>query len=337
MSQPQSDHPTVVVTGAAGQDGIYLSRLLASQGARVVGTVRPGWTDADPRAGYLADVEVVPLDLLDGAGFAELVRRVRPQQVFNLAGFTSVGASWGEPDLVEQVNAVAVEQMLDAVTQYREDTSIDVTFVQASSAEELGEAPDSPYARSKSRARAAVDAARRDHGLRACSAILHNHESPLRPSRFVTRKITQAAAEISLGRRDRLSLGNLEVVRDWGSAQEYAELLRGLPDRLAAQEYPGDVVISTGVTHSLTGLIDVAFGAVGLSDPMQYVDHDPALLRPADAQDLSPAADRLVATSIRATRVSFADVITHMAQVDLTRLRTGVEHSVDYLQPLIIR
>lgn len=318
---------TVVVTGVAGQDGIYLARLLAREGARVVGTVRPGWTDQDPRATYLAGVEVVPLDLLDGSGFIDLLHRVRPDQIFNLAGFTSVGASWHQPELVEQVNAVAVEQMVQAAARYRDTTSIDVAFVQASSAEELGDASSSPYARSKSRARTAVDRHRREHGLRACSAILHNHESPLRPQRFVTRKITRAAAEISLGLRERLTLGNLGVTRDWGSAEEYAVLLRGL----GTEEKPGDVIISTGVTHTLTDLLETAFHVMGLSDPMQYVDHDPELLRPVDSAKLAAHDDEFSLTSISANRTSFEDVIAHMAQVDLTRLRTGIEHSTHYL------
>lgn len=318
---------TALITGVAGQDGIHLARLLSHEGTRVVGTVLPGSTDAAAMAVYLRDVHVVPHDVRDGAGFAELLERRRPDEVYNLAGFSSVGASWDHPDLVAEVNGTAVERMVEALVAYRGRTSHDVRFFQASSAEELGPAPLSPYARAKAVARGAVASAR-ERGLFACAGILHNHESPLRPPTFVTRKITRAAAEIRLGRAESLSLGNLDVTRDWGAAVDYVAAMR----RMMELEEPRELMIATGVRHRLDDVVRTAFDAAGIADPAPYVVQDPSLRRPADAAslpcDIGPTIEALGGWR---PPTSFAAVIGDMVEVDLRRLRTGVEESPSYL------
>lgn len=320
---------TALVTGVAGQDGIYLARRLLGLGFRVVGTEREAATTEQDLAVYLEGVHVVHHDVRDDQAFRALLERCRPEWVFNLAAFSSVGASWDHPDLVDEVNGASVERMLQAIVDHGARHGQDVRFFQAGSAEELGAAADSPYARAKARAHAATTRAREEHGLFACTAVLHNHESPLRPQRFVTRKITRAAAEIALGKRDTVSLGNLEVSRDWGAAGDYVVAMTGMLDL----EAPVDLVIATGVTHTLRDLVETAFAAAGVTDPWSYVVLDQALVRPADAPSL-------VADTSQARRVlgwepsqTFEQVVAHMVAVDLRRLRTGVEESVDYLVP----
>lgn len=318
---------TALVTGVTGQDGVLLARLLQARRTTVVGTALPGSRDNDRYLGYLDGVTVVEHDVRDTEGLAALLRAHRPDQVYNLASLSSVGASWSQPELVAEVNGHAVERLVDALLGYRSETGREVRLFQASSAEELGEASESPYARAKLLAREAVVAAREDRGLRACAGILYNHESPLRPLGFVTRKITRGAAEIGLGRRDSLPLGNLEVYRDWGSAREY---VRAMTMMVEASE-PRDLPLGTGVAHSLRELVERAFAAAGVTDPFAHVSQDPALLRPADASVL--VADPEPAATVLGWRAetSFEAVIDEMVAVDLRRLRSGVEESPTYL------
>ncbi|WP_309649357.1 GDP-mannose 4,6-dehydratase [Nocardioides sp.] len=318
-----------LVTGVAGQDGVYLARELIARGWQVVGTVRPGDPAVTAMSVYLSGVEVVSHDLCDAAGFGSLVELWRPSRVFNLAGFSSVGASWDQPDLVEEVNGVAVERMLASLVELRDRHGDDVRFFQAGSAEESAPGASSPYAQSKVRARAAVSVAREAFGLHAVTATLHNHESPLRPRRFVTRKITRAAASIALGRASSVTLGNLDVSRDWGAAADYVRAMVAMLEL----DTPRDLVVATGVTHTLHDLLAAAFAAAGLGDPSAYVVQDPALLRPADAPTL--AADISETRRVLGWKpsTSFEDVVAQMVRVDLERLRSGVEESPAYLTP----
>lgn len=320
---------THLVTGVTGQDGVLLSRHLLARGDRVVGTTRPGSDERDHMAPYLQGVEVVEHDLTDTQGFAALLDRHRPDTVVNLAGLTSVGRSWEQPELVMEVNGHAVERLLALLARHRDRGGADVRFLQAGSAEERADAAHSPYARAKAHARAATERAR-DDGLHAAVVTFFNHESPLRPATFVTRKITRTAAAIALGRAERLELGNLDVVRDWGSAREY---VAALPLVLDLPE-PRDLVLGTGVPHALTDLLAVAFDAAGLGDWERHVTSSVAHRRPADSAVLAAAADDLDATEQAIgwrARTTFEEVVTEMVRVDLRRLETGVEEAADYL------
>jgi GDPmannose 4,6-dehydratase len=316
---------SALVTGVAGQDGIYLARRLRDEGVHVVGTVQPGNDDGPRVAAYLADVDVVPMDLADSDGMRDLVADREPDEVYNLAGQSSVARSWERPEETFALNADAVEVLVGALLDLRDRTGRDVRFVQASTAEVV--AGESPYARSKARAEEVVRSAREERGLHACAARLHIHESPLRGPQFVSRKITSAVAEIVLGTRTELSLGNVDVVRDWGFAGEYVAALR----LMASHSDPVDLPIGTGVRHTLGDLVDAAFSAGGIDDPARYVVQDPALMRPADIPELvadpGPAERALGWTA----SVTLEALVGHMVQVDLERLRTGVAESAAYL------
>lgn len=320
---------TSLITGISGQDGIYLARLLLAEGRRVVGTTPPGSTRAARVATYLPGADVVGVDLRDSTGMAALLDRTGADEVYNLAALSSVGRSWHDPGAAAAVNADAVGGLLEAVVEHRDRTGTDVRFLQASSAEVRAAASDSPYARAKAAAEEMVRAARERHGLHAGIAILSNHESPLRPEQFVSRKITRAAAEIALGRRDELSLGNLEVSRDWGFAGDHVAAVR----RMAQLDEPADLPIGTGTARSLADLVALAFAAAGVEDPWSYVGQDPSLVRPVDAAlivaDPEPAAKLL---GWRAG-TTFEQLVTHMVEVDLARLRSGIEDTPAYLDP----
>ncbi len=318
---------TALITGVAGQDGIYLARLLRAEGMRVVGTVRPGSDSSHRMAPYLTEVAVLEHDIRDGDAFREILAAQRPDEVYNLAALTSVGASWKDPDLAAAVNGQAVEGVLTALLSYRDESRSDVRFFQASSAESFASASSSPYALAKSLAHEVTGEYRATFGLRASCGILHNHESPLRGRQFVTRKITYAAAEIACGVRESVSLGNLDIRRDWGAAREY---VTAMPLMLRREE-PADFVIGTGVAHSLEDLLVAAFDAAGLADPWQYVERDPSLMRPVDAETLVADTGHTVAVLGWHATSRFEEVVAEMTRVDLQRVRCGVAESAAYL------
>ncbi len=312
---------TAVITGVTGQDGVHLARLLRSEGVRVIGTHRPGSGAALAMAPYLQGVTTVPLDLRDQRGFADLVNDLRPDEVYNLASFSSVGRSWHDPEVALQLNAEAPAAMVEALASLP-----DTRFLQAGSAEVTGGAAGSPYAQGKARARDAVVRAR-GRGFFCVDAALHVHESPLRRPQFVVRKITRAAAEIALGRSERLALGSLDVRRDWGAAADHVRAMRLM---LRADE-PADHVVATGVVRSLREVVDLAFEAAGVRDPWDRIDVDVKQLRPVDAAELigDPRPIR-EALGWRA-EISLDEVVEHMVDVDRRRLVSGVNEDESYL------
>lgn len=300
---------------------MLLARLLLAEGGRVVGTVRPDSPSLRGNACYLDGVDVRVVDLRDSGAMRALVDEVQPQEIYNLAAQSSVGASWRDPEAAQAINGDAAYELVQLARAVP-----GVRLLQAGSAEE---GLESPYATAKARASSAIREVR-DAGTYACTATLHPHESPLRGRTFVTRKIARAAAEIAAGVTASLTLGNLEVRRDWGSALDHVRALRAM----LQLEEPRDFVVATGSTHSLMQLLEVAFDAAGLGDPMPYLRRDPGLARPSDAPELTGDPGELIeATGWRPT-MTFAEVITQMVQVDAVRLSTGVEESPEYLEGL---
>jgi GDPmannose 4,6-dehydratase len=320
---------TALITGVSGQDGIYLARLLAAEGTRVVGTIRPEGIASPRIAAYLSGVTIVELDIRDDAGIAVVLDEHRPDEVFNLAAFTSVGRSWDAPETVAATNGAAVQGLLAAIARHRDLTGQDTHVFHASSAE-VGAGADNPYALAKAAAEEAVIEFRERHGLHACFAKLHNHESPLRGAQFVTRKITQGVARIHAGGEAPLDLGNLDVHRDWGFAGDYVDAMR----RMTRLDEPLDLELGTGVDHSLRDLVTAAFAAVHIDDPWAHVDTDPDLLRPSDiAFQVADPGPAQAAIGWTAT-VSFEETIAGMVAADIERLRSGVEEDANYLGTL---
>ena len=332
--------PRALITGVIGQDGVYLARYLLSRGYRVVGTTRPG-AGSTLVAAYLPDADVRELDQRDGPGFVALLDDVRPDEIYNLAGFTSVGASWGQAEVVAETNAMSVLRALEALVGYRNRHGVAPRYFQPSSSEMFGTAdqqpqtentphhPRSPYAASKSFAHHLTVNYRESYDLFTTTGTLYNHESPLRGPAFVTRKISRSVAEIALGRRESMTLGNLDVCRDWGFAGDYVRSMH----QMMQLDDPQDFIIATGESRPLSYLLEVAFAAAGLGDPEPYVQRDPALMRPADIVDLFGDPTKAHEQLGWEPTVSFEQVIEHMVHTDIRRLESGVEEHVDYLQP----
>ncbi len=279
---------SALIIGVGGQDGAYLAEFLLGKGYVVHGTSR----DKDvarfenlARLGIRGKVKLHSAVTGDFRSILTVVRNTAPDEIYNLAGQTSVGLSFEQP--VETLNSVAVGTLniLEAI-RFLE---IPTRFYNAASGEMFGNtgpeganetmkfAPRSPYGVGKASAFWATANYRESYALYACSGILFNHESPLRPSRFVTRKVVRGALDIAAGRLDKLRLGNLAIARDWGWAPEYVRAMWAMLQQPQADDY----IIATGHSMTLEAFVARAFEAVGLNW-REHVEVDRALYRPAD-------------------------------------------------------
>ena len=294
---------TALICGISGQDGAYLAQLLLQKGYSVVGTSRDAQMSRFEnlaRLGIREAVETASMALNDFRSVLQVLAKYQPDEVYNLAGQSSVGLSFEQP--VETLESISIGtlNLLEGIRFLNKD----IRLYNAGSSECFGDTgttpaneqtpfrPRSPYAVAKAAAHWEGANYREAYGLFACSGILFNHESPLRPERFVTQKIVRAACRIANGRRERLKLGRLDIERDWGWAPEYVEAMW----RMLQQSQPYDFVIATGETHSLEDFVAAAFNAVNL-DWREHVDIDQALMRPTDLEiscaDPSLAESRL--------------------------------------------
>jgi GDPmannose 4,6-dehydratase len=315
---------TALITGITGQDGSYLAEWLLGLGYRVVGVVRRASTENFERIAAVRDrVELCQADLLDQLSLVDVVKRVRPDEVYNLAAQSFVPTSWVQPVLTAEFDAVGVTRMLEAIRL----VAPEARFYQASSSEMFGRVretpqrettpfyPRSPYGVAKVYGHFITVNYRESYGLYACSGILFNHESPRRGREFVTRKVSDGVARIKLGLASELPLGNLGARRDWGFAGDYVQAMW----RMLQQPTPDDYVVATGESHSVQDLVEAAFGAVGL-DWRRHVREDPSLIRPAEVDRLVGDASKARAALGWAPHVSFQELVTMMVQADLERL-----------------
>ena len=318
---------TALITGITGQDGYYLSQLLHSKGYRVVGLVPPSRQGSIAKLNDLADrVDIYSVDLTDSQALKVAVEQLQPDEVYNLAAPSFVPDSWHDPlGTLDLITGTATRLL----TGIRE-VGLKTRFYQASSSEIFGQVqespqseetpfrPKNPYGAAKLHAHWTMVHHRDRYGLFACSGILYNHESPLRPPQFVTRKVTLAAASIKLGLRDRLMMGNLDAKRDWGFAGDYVEAMW----RMLQAEQAEDYVIGTGHLHSVRDLVAAAFASVDL-DWEAYVDLDPGLLR-ADEHFQLVANPKKAHQNLRWTpQVSFEKLVEKMVRADLEKLEAG--------------
>jgi GDPmannose 4,6-dehydratase len=279
---------TALVCGVTGQDGAYLANLLLSKSYRVIGASRDAQQSSFENFSRLNignRVERVSMSIIDFRSVLQLLIKYEPDEVYNLAGQSSVGLSFEQP--VETLESIVfgTHNLLECIRFYNKN----IRFYNACSSECFGDTgivaanestpfcPRSPYAVAKAAAFWGVANYRDSYGIFACSGILSNHESPLRHFRFVTQKIISSAASISRGSDTRLTLGNLSIQRDWGWAGEYVEAMW----RMLQQDEPSDYVIATGQTNSLKDFVAAAFSEFGLNWE-EYVDVDKGLFRPSE-------------------------------------------------------
>ncbi len=319
---------TALITGVTGQDGAYLSELLVAKGYHVVGMIRRSASSDQVGArlrelGLLDKLTLVDGNLTDLSSLIRLVQEHAPDEVYNLAAQSFVGASWQQPIVTGNVTGLGAVNMLEAVRIARPQAR----FYQASSSEMFGAAPAllqdehtafyprSPYAAAKLYAHWMTVNYRESFGLHASCGILFNHESPLRGIEFVTRRITDGVARIKLGLAEELVLGNLDVYRDWGHARDYVRAMW----LMLQQDVPDDYVAATGRTASVRAFCDIAFGHVGLSAD-KYIRVDPARLRPAEVVQLCGNPAKAAQKLGWRAETSLEALVAEMVEADLARL-----------------
>ena len=324
--------PRALITGITGQDGLYLSELLLAKGYEVHGIIRG---QNNPKRELVEkvvpDVVLHTGDLTDLSSLLRAMSEAEPDEFYNLGAVSFVAYSWENAHVTTEVTGNGVLNALEAVRLHSGSDPGKVRFYQASSSEMFGKVqevpqrestllwPRSPYGVAKVYGHYMTINYRESYGMHASSGILFNHESPRRGPEFVTRKVSMAVAAISLGLQDKITMGNLDAKRDWGFAGDYVEGMW----RMLQQPEADDYVLSTGETHSIRELLDVAFGHVGIDDWAGLVEQDPRFMRPAEVDllvgDASKARDRLGWTPT----VGFHELVTMMVDNDLALLRAS--------------
>ena len=320
------------LTGITGQDGSYLAELLLEKGYEVHGLIRRSSTFNTQRIDHLINHKYMKNnagpkrfflyygDLIDGPSINRLLRKIRPDEVYNLGAQSHVKVSFDNPEYTGNVVALGTVRLLDAIM----DFDSEVRFYQASSSEIFGDqpiafqneqtplAPISPYACAKAFSHWITITYRKSYNLFACNGILFNHESPRRHETFVTRKITRAIARIVKGKQDVLYLGNLDAKRDWGYAKDYVYAIW----MTLQQEKPDDYVIATGESYSVRDFLNEAFTLVGLNWE-KYVQIDPELYRPSEISSLCGDARRARERLNWRPTYNFSQLIRLMLESDL--------------------
>jgi len=312
-----------LICGVSGQDGAYLSALLLEKGYEVYGGSRDATTNPFEnlkKLGLLHHIRPVSINTIDFKSTLETLSRIRPDEVYHLSGQSSVGLSFEQPVETYESISIGTLNLLEAMRF----TQLPIRMYHAGSSECFGETQDgpadedtpfrprSPYAIAKASAHWQVVNYREAYQLYACSGIMFNHESPIRPHRFVTRKIVAAACRIKRGSKEKLYLGNAQIRRDWGWAPEYVDAMW----RMLQQAVPQDFVIATGETHSLEEFIEMVFGCLDLHWE-NHVVIDPELFRPADL--LSGRANPSKAKAVLGWSAAFGlrEVIQGMVDAEL--------------------
>lgn len=290
-----------LITGVTGQDGSYLADFLLGKGYEVFGMVRRSSMEKFDRIEHIKDeITIKQADLLDQYSLIKIIEDIKPEEIYNLAAMSFVPTSWNQPVLTAQFTAIGVTRVLEAIRAINPK----IKFYQASSSEMFGKVksipqnekthfhPRSPYGVAKVYGHWITVNYRESYDIFAASGILFNHESPRRGIEFVTRKITYNAVKIKLGLLKELPLGNLEAKRDWGYAGDFVRAMW----LMLQHDTPEDFVISTGESHSVRELVEIAFSRLDL-DYNEYVTLDKQFMRPAEVDlligDSSKAKEKL--------------------------------------------
>jgi GDPmannose 4,6-dehydratase len=331
-----------LITGITGQDGSYLAELLLEKGYEVHGMIRRASTFNTDRIDHLyrdPHEEGVRLflhfgDLTDGSQLARLIRKIEPDEIYNLAAQTHVQVSFEQPEYTGDVAGLGVTRLLEAIRE----TGVDTRLYHASSSEIFGDAPlpqsedspfrpRSPYAVAKLYAHWIVRNYREAYDMYAVSGILFNHEGERRGETFVTRKITRAVARITAGRQETLYLGNLDAARDWGHARDFVEAIF----QMMQQDEPRDYVIGTGESHTVREFCELAFGHIGL-DWERFVEVDSRYLRPTEVEELRADPTRAMTELGWKPKVTFPELVTGMVEHDLSLEGLSVEDARRFAQ-----
>lgn len=313
-----------LITGITGQDGSYLAELLLKKGYHVFGMIRRSSTENYERISHLLNkIELVRGDLLDQLSLINLIKTIKPAEVYNLAAQSFVPISFEQPVLTGQYTALGVSRILEAIRLVNKN----IRFYQASSSEMFGHVlssvqnektplrPHNPYGVAKTYGHWMCSIYRQGYNMFVVSGILFNHESPRRGMEFVTRKITSGVAKIKLGLSKTLALGNLDAKRDWGFAGDYVEAMW----LMLQQKKADDFVIATGQTHTVRDFVRVAFEHVGLSWK-KYVRIDPKFVRPTELHILCGDASKAKKILGWKPKMKFEELIRYMVNEDLKRL-----------------
>jgi GDPmannose 4,6-dehydratase len=317
-----------LILGIGGQDGYFMSRLLAKKDYAITGVLRPEDMSSETITHLpYHNLRLIEGNICDEDLMRKILREDLPEQIYNFAGISFIPYSWDAPGDVARVNGFAVGQILNIIRQ----EAPDCRFFQAGSSEMFGHNPkccpqdeetpfypDNPYGSSKVFANHLVRNYRSHFGIFACTGILYNHESPLRPANFVTRKITQAAASISDGRQVSIKLGNIESVRDWSYA---GDVVNAMWLMMTADE-PNDYVLASGKLHSVRDVLDTAFGRLGLSWE-DHVEIDQSFNRPIEPIPLCGNPAKAMRDLNWKPQVQFKDLICMMVDADLKKLATS--------------
>jgi GDPmannose 4,6-dehydratase len=318
------------VTGITGQDGSYLAEFLLSKGYEVHGIIRRASTFNTSRIDHIyvdphdpdARLFLHYGDLSDSEQIANIVHKVKPDEIYNLGAQSHVKVSFDMPEYTGNVVALGTTRILEAIRRSGDR----VKFYEAASSEMFGNSPSpqnektpfeprSPYATAKLYAYWMTKNYREAYGLFACNGVLFNHESPRRGETFVTRKISRAIANIIAGKQRLLFLGNLEPKRDWGYAPEYVEAMW----RILQTDEPEDFIVGTGDSHSVREFVDRAFSYVGLR-PEEYVKIDQRYFRPTETGELISDPTKARKKLEWDPKVRFEDLVRIMVDADIRRI-----------------
>ena len=320
---------TALITGILVQDGPYLAKLLLEKNYKVYGLIRrytnPNFSNLD-FLGITDKIEYISGDMTDESSLINVIKTIQPNEVYNLAAQSFVGASWDQSKVTTEINSLGVLYLLNAIKFFSPTTK----FYQASTSEMFGNShvdglqteetpfnPRSPYAIAKLYAYWMTNNFKESYGMFCTNGILFNHESPIRGMEFVTRKISDGVARIKLGLAKEIRLGNLDSKRDWGFAGDYVEAMW----LILQQEKPDNFIISTGETHSIRDFLDIAFSHVGIKNWKKYVKLDPRFKRPAELFALHGKSNKAKKVLGWEPKVKFEELVKMMVDADLERLK----------------
>jgi GDPmannose 4,6-dehydratase len=314
-----------LITGINGMDGSHLADFLLEKGYDVFGMERRSSVKNRTNTKHLeGKIKFLSGDLTDQNSLLRCLKESNPDEVYNLASQSFVGESWNTPEQTSDVTGLGVLRMLEAIRENGQD----LKFYQASTSEMFGRMvenparestpfyPRSPYGVAKLYGHWITKNYRESYNMFAVSGILFNHESERRGIEFVTRKITDGVARISLGLSDSISLGNLDAKRDWGYAPDYVESMW----MMLQHEKPDDYVISTGQTRTIREFLDAAFAEVGINDWSTYVKQDPRFMRPAEVDVLRGDSSKAREVLGWKPNVSFEEMVKRMVRSDIETL-----------------